>query len=97
MYLSVAVLLGLVSGLLLHIIFSFMSTVLHIQADNDYSVARKSRDTSNQNDIRAEEKRAVYGKDDYSFRIPRRSFRGGRANEVTSPRQNLFRETILEE
>ena len=90
-------LLGLISGLLLHIIFNILSTVLHLHIDNGEISSSKVRESVDPLNSRVRTRHVMYGEDGSSFFSHKRDLRRTRAVKPTSPQQNLFRQIIPEE
>ena len=90
-------LLGLVSGLCLHIIFNIMITVLPIQIDNEGVSSKKTKKSAHPAYPRLKVKNVRYRGENINFNSHNRDLQSIRTTKATSPQQNLFRQVILEE
>ena len=90
-------LLGLVSGLCLHIIFSIMITFLPIQIDNQGVSSKKTKRFIDPAYPRLKAQEKGYRGDNINFNLQDRNSHRIWTGKAISPRQNLFRQVIPEE
>lgn len=90
-------LLGLVSGLCLHIIFNIMTTFLPIQINNKGLTSKKAKQSIDQAYPRLKAKNFRDRSDKVNSNFQTRELQRIRATKTTSPQENLFRQVIPEE